>query len=342
MFGIVILITILVISVVSVVLYFLIKRKNVFSDKIRILMIGDSYTFKNNMPSIFQNILGNKYQVDSHVIPKLNLTVAYADKKVRDMITQGQYNFVILQEHSARILMATKSYKIAVQSFVTLIKSVGAQPVLFEPWAYRADHPDYIPNPKDWKPPSQCPTEDQEQVQTTSVKAPFCYRLKCRDKRTDIHHISKVTEAICSSDKNDYTTTPKKVQKYMKKQCEDLSIYNLPIIYVGEAVWGYSDPSILFNSCDAKHPTLAGSYLIALMLYKYFTEKDVTKLSDRVSGCIDCPVVSPLPTDWKKCFDCCYNPPLNTGCSTCNNPTITLDPSVVKNIQEYVKGFEIV
>ena len=91
--------------------------------KIRILMIGDSYTFKNNMPSIFQSILGDKYQVDSHVIPKWNLTVAYNDKNVKNMIINGKYNFVILQEHSARIIMATKSFKDAVHNFITLIKN---------------------------------------------------------------------------------------------------------------------------------------------------------------------------------------------------------------------------
>ena len=123
------------------------------NSKIRILMIGDSYTFKNNMPSIFQSILGHKYQVDSHVIPKLNLTVAYNDQNVKNMIINGKYNFVILQEHSARIIMATKSFKEAVQNFITLINNTGSHPVLFEPWAYTDNHPDYKPSPVNWQPP---------------------------------------------------------------------------------------------------------------------------------------------------------------------------------------------
>ena len=301
--------------------------------KIRILMIGDSYTFKNNMPSIFQSILGHKYQVDSHVIPKLNLTVAYNDQNVKNMIINGKYNFVILQEHSARIIMATKSFKEAVQNFITLIKNNGSHPVLFEPWAYTDKHPDYKPSPVNWQPPVECPIPNTKS--DILVKAPFCYRLKCRDKTKGVNYVSKVTAAICSTEKDDYNTTSKKVQAFTKKECDDLS-GELPIIYIGEAIWGYKDTSILFNLCDEKHPTLAGSYLIALLLYKYFTGKNVTLLSSKVTGCIDCPITSPLPNDWKKCFDCCYKPSLNSGCSKCNNPTIVLDTKIVKNLQEYV------
>jgi hypothetical protein len=300
------------------------------NSKIRILMIGDSYTFKNNMPSIFQSILGHKYQVDSHVIPKLNLTVAYNDQNVKNMIINGKYNFVILQEHSARIIMATKSFKEAVQNFITLIKNNGSHPVLFEPWAYTDKHPDYKPNPVDWQPPVECPLSNTKS--DILVKAPFCYRLKCRDKTKGVNYVSKVTAAICSTD---YNTTSKKVQAFTKKECDDLSGV-LPIIYIGEAIWGYKDTSILFNLCDEKHPTLAGSYLIALLLYKYFTGKNVTLLSSKVTGCIDCPITSTLPNDWKKCFDCCYKPSLNSGCGKCNNPDSVIDPNIVKNLQEYV------
>lgn len=93
--------------------------------------------------------------------------------------------------------------------------------------------------------------------------------------------------------------------------------------------------NMFFNSCDAKHSTLAGSYFVALIMYKYFTGKDVTKLSDKVSGCIDCPV--PYSKHFRKCFDCCYKPSLKDQCSECDNKTLTLPSELVRKLQSYVQ-----
>lgn len=322
-------IIILSIIILTLVIYLTIKKNN--SKQIKILMIGNSYTFKNNMPAIFRNLLGDKYTVDCHVFPRLNLTTSFSDQKVKDMITQGKYKFVVLQEQSARIIMAGKSFKEAAKDFIKLIRSVGSQPVLFEPWAYQKDHSDYIPDR--WTPPNQCPTQSTIK---SKYKAPFCYRLKCRDIQNNKQ--SDVTKAICSQSPTDYTTTPIEVQKFIRRECDYIKKhYDIPVIYIGDAIWNYSDPNLLFNYCDKKHTNLAGSYLIALMLYKYFTNKNVTNLPDKMSGCIDCPEKGP----WN-CIDCCYKPYLNADvCFMCNNRSqyITLDQSLVKNLQQYVQNF---
>ena len=304
------------ISILIIGSYFSSKNPPPYSGPVtRIFIIGDSFTFKNNFPNILQILLGDSYIVNSYCVPRLNLTVAYADDNVKSMIVNGKYDYVVLQDQSARCFMSTKKFEQSTIDFVRLIRSVGSYPVLYEPWAYKSDHADLNHGGK--------------------KKKSFCARLY------NYNRVPKRAVELCNSDHE--TTTPEKIQKYTLKEYQSISrkLENIPIIYVGEAWWSLKDQreSILFNICDKKHPNVAGSYFNALIVYKFFTGKDVTNLpTNNITYCADCKSKT-NPPGYPKCYDCCYIPHLNPDCDTCKQPLVTLDPDLVKKLQNYAQNF---
>lgn len=109
-----------------------------------ILFIGNSYTFFNDMPTVYFQTMAKAcgYKVKVTTITKGAYTLEkFADPsdnygKMVDNALSGheKFDFVILQEQSVRPAIAPEKFYDGVRPLVEKIRAIGAQPVLYATW----------------------------------------------------------------------------------------------------------------------------------------------------------------------------------------------------------------
>ena len=111
--------------------------------KHRILFIGNSHTYFNDMPNaLFEPIAKNAgYDVEVERVVKGGWTLAQhldinsaTGADVEQMLTEGKFDYVVLQEQSVRPVVETDLFFESVREFVKKIRDVGATPVLYSTW----------------------------------------------------------------------------------------------------------------------------------------------------------------------------------------------------------------
>ena len=109
----------------------------------RVLFIGNSYTFYNDLPKTFAKLAqaGDK-RVETGMVASGGWALSdhVNSAETLDQIKSSQWNFVVLQEQSlvpaSEERRATEMYPM-VRTLVAKIKETGATPVLFVTWAHR-------------------------------------------------------------------------------------------------------------------------------------------------------------------------------------------------------------
>ena len=124
--------------------------------KIRVLFIGNSYTFFNNLPKLVEVIAaaqtdGPRIETEAVVRGGLSLKVHWEDGKALEAIRKGGWDFVSLQEHSLLgnppapgaqpAISDPAAYFEYAGKFAAEIKKAGARTLLYATWA-REDHPE--------------------------------------------------------------------------------------------------------------------------------------------------------------------------------------------------------
>jgi hypothetical protein len=107
-------------------------------DAIKILFIGNSFTYSNDMPHIFQGMAvsrNRKVEIAMHAPGGCTLEKHWKDGKAAELIGGQKWDYVVLQEHSEGPLNDPKSMKEYAGKFDELIKKQGARTVLFMTWA---------------------------------------------------------------------------------------------------------------------------------------------------------------------------------------------------------------
>ena len=112
----------------------------------KILFIGNSYTYFNEMPDIFARICkenGKEVKVDSVTCGGYTLEQFVSEEdeygaKMRKMLSDGAYDYAIMQEQSVRPAGETEIFLDSAAKLVDIVRSYGANPVFYETWA-RAD-----------------------------------------------------------------------------------------------------------------------------------------------------------------------------------------------------------
>ena len=109
-----------------------------------ILFIGNSYTFYNNMPTAYFATMAQAagYQLNVQSITKGAYTLEkFADPKdpfgtlvANALSGTTKFDFVILQEQSARPAINPGAFYDGVRPLVERIREIGAQPVLYATW----------------------------------------------------------------------------------------------------------------------------------------------------------------------------------------------------------------
>lgn len=113
---------------------------------IRVLFIGNSYTYCNDLPSIFQTMCVEKgitAFVDSVTAGGYTLAHFVSETneygiKARGLLKSKKYDYVVLQEQSVRPASNPETFYKSLRELLPLIAENGATPVLYETWG-RAD-----------------------------------------------------------------------------------------------------------------------------------------------------------------------------------------------------------
>lgn len=103
----------------------------------RILFIGNSFTYYNNLPNVLKQLsekAGHTISVSMHAGSNKSLSDHLYDSDAILKIQDEQWDYVVLQEHSLYALENKASFENSLKQFVKIIKDKGSTPILFETW----------------------------------------------------------------------------------------------------------------------------------------------------------------------------------------------------------------
>ena len=111
----------------------------------KVLFVGNSFTYCNNLPTLFQNMakaINPDIKVDKLTFGNHYLR-QYADfdgekgKLFLEKLNEDHWDFVILQEQSFNPVKDYDDFFTAAKKLCVEIRKNGAQPILYQTWAYR-------------------------------------------------------------------------------------------------------------------------------------------------------------------------------------------------------------
>ena len=113
---------------------------------VKVLFIGNSYTYFNDMPETFAGICrerGIDCEADSVTAGGYTLADFLSDgdeygERAKALLSEKRYDFVVLQEQSVRPAAEPEAFLSSVRDIIHFIRQNGARPVFYETWG-RAD-----------------------------------------------------------------------------------------------------------------------------------------------------------------------------------------------------------
>ena len=106
----------------------------------RILMLGNSFTFVNNMPHMLARLTGGEVvhhtrggaRLSEHLNPGTGLGA-----RTQTALRDERWDYVVLQEMSNGPITSSKSFFSSVEQLCRQIRANGAVPILYATWAYQ-------------------------------------------------------------------------------------------------------------------------------------------------------------------------------------------------------------
>jgi hypothetical protein len=126
--------------IVLVLCFGLLSLTTTLAAPIRVLFIGNSYTYVNDLPAMTTWLASKeKRALETTMIAEGGYTLEqhWKSGKAIATIRQGHWDFVVLQEQSTRAVQETASYQAYVRAFNLEILKMKAKTVLFLTWARR-------------------------------------------------------------------------------------------------------------------------------------------------------------------------------------------------------------
>ena len=110
------------------------------SDTLRVLFIGNSYTYVNALPRLTQRLAASASQAQPMTVAMITpggatLEQHWKDGTARRMIEQGGWTYVVLQEQSLRPIQDREKLFTYARLFDAAIKQAGAATVFYLTWA---------------------------------------------------------------------------------------------------------------------------------------------------------------------------------------------------------------
>ena len=106
----------------------------------RILMLGNSFTFTNNMPKMLADLTGAEMVHHTRGGARLSEQLNPSTKlgsQTQAALQKEKWDYVVLQEMSHGPITAPKSFFSSVERLCGQIRANGAVPILFATWAYQ-------------------------------------------------------------------------------------------------------------------------------------------------------------------------------------------------------------
>lgn len=106
----------------------------------KVLFIGNSYTYSNNLPRILQDLANSAGKtLNASMVSSADKTLEWHwyNPHTLDTIDHGPWDFIILQDHSLRPVEEPHKMHGAIKKLAGRIHKVQATPVLFITWARR-------------------------------------------------------------------------------------------------------------------------------------------------------------------------------------------------------------
>jgi hypothetical protein len=193
-----------------------VSSPSLIGDGARILFIGNSLTYVNDLPGIVQALAdsahGDQLAVETVAGPGLALIDHWGAGLAQGEIAKGGWSFVVLQQGPSSVEVNRDTLRLAAKLFATGASAVGARTALFSAW----------------------PTIDRRQ---------------------------------------DF---PRAIESYQLAAADVNGVY-LPVAAAWLAAWD-RDANVELYAADGLHPSSAGSYLSALVIYARLTNRSVLGL----------------------------------------------------------------
>ena len=106
----------------------------------RILMLGNSFTFTNNMPRMLAELTGAEVIHHTRGGARLSEQLNPCTKlgsQTQAALQKEKWDYVVLQEMSHGPITAPKSFFSSVEQLCQQIRANGAVPILFATWVYQ-------------------------------------------------------------------------------------------------------------------------------------------------------------------------------------------------------------
>ena len=105
----------------------------------RILFLGNSFTFFNDLPDMVAEILNAEVGRNLRGGAYLSQHLDEADELcpiTRKLLTEETWDYVVLQDHSRGPIDHSEAFHRAVDALCPMIRAAGGKPILYETWAY--------------------------------------------------------------------------------------------------------------------------------------------------------------------------------------------------------------
>lgn len=116
-------------------------------DEVRILFIGNSLTYSNGMPKIFEKLseaaLKQKLTIEVLAEPNFGLQDHWEKKQVVKLLEKKKWDFVIMQQGPSASAEGRKSLSDYGRKFLPVITKSGAKPVFYMVWPSMARQNDF-------------------------------------------------------------------------------------------------------------------------------------------------------------------------------------------------------
>ncbi|WP_428658176.1 DUF4886 domain-containing protein [Runella sp.] len=116
-------------------------RSQPLPPELKILFIGNSYTYGNDLPELLAQLLtgkGMKVQYESVTVGGATLEKHWLDGKAKEAIHKQPWDYVVLQEQSTRPFMDREAFFKYAKVFSDEIKTTKAKPLFYMTWAAKA------------------------------------------------------------------------------------------------------------------------------------------------------------------------------------------------------------
>ena len=108
----------------------------------RVLMLGNSFTYCHDMPKILAALLGEEVvsitRGGAYLREQLD-TGSEMGLKTQKALTEEKWDYVVMQEQSYGPVAHKDSFQESVRELCKKIRAAGAKPVLYASWAYKED-----------------------------------------------------------------------------------------------------------------------------------------------------------------------------------------------------------